>query len=65
MLILSRRLGEGFIIGDDIHVSVQGCKPADGGGNPTIRIGIDAPRDLVILRDELVPHERGGSSKKE
>ena len=65
MLILSRKLGEGFIIGDDIHITVEGCKPAHGGGNPTIRIGIDAPRDLVILRDELVPLECDGNSKKE
>ena len=47
MLVLSRKAGEGFLIGDDISVRIIESK----GG--TIRIGIDAPRDKKILRQEV------------
>jgi carbon storage regulator len=47
MLILTRKVGEGIIIGDDIKLTVVETK----GGN--VRIGIDAPRDKKIYRQEL------------
>ncbi len=47
MLILSRRIGESLMIGDDIEVRVF-----DVSGN-NVRLGIQAPDDVVILRDEL------------
>ena len=47
MLVLSRKAGEGFLIGDDITIKIVELK----GG--TIRIGIDAPRDKKILRQEV------------
>lgn len=47
MLVLSRKAGEGFLIGDDITVTVVESK----GG--TIRIGIDAPKDKKIFRQEV------------
>lgn len=47
MLVLSRKTGEGFLIGDDITIKIVESK----GG--TIRIGIDAPRDKKILRQEI------------
>jgi carbon storage regulator len=47
MLVLSRKVGEGFLIGDDITVKIVEIK---GGA---IRIGIDAPRDRKIYRQEV------------
>ncbi len=47
MLILSRRCGESFMIGDDIKVTVLASK-----GNQ-IRLGIDAPRTLPVHREEI------------
>lgn len=47
MLVLTRKPGEGIIIGDDIKITVVEAK---GGG---IRIGIDAPADKKIYRQEV------------
>ncbi len=47
MLILTRRVGERLIIGDDISVTTLGIK-----GNQ-VRYGITAPRDLPIQREEI------------
>ncbi len=48
MLILSRRVGESITIGDDIVVTVVAV-----GGNQ-IRLGIEAPRRVRVLRQEIV-----------
>ncbi|WP_287030011.1 carbon storage regulator CsrA [Pseudomonas sp. UBA6310] len=48
MLILTRRVGETILIGDDITITVMGIK----GGQ--VRIGIDAPKDVAIARDDMV-----------
>jgi carbon storage regulator len=48
MLILTRRLGETLRIGDDIEVTVLGMK------GHQVRIGINAPRDVNIVREELL-----------
>lgn len=48
MLALSRKKGESVFIGDDIEVVVVDVK------GDQVRLGINAPRDLVILRSELV-----------
>lgn len=50
MLILTRRVGEKLIIGENVTVTVLGVK-----GNQ-IRIGIDAPRDVQVNREEV--HQR-------
>ena len=47
MLILTRRIGESLIIGDDIVVKVLG----DNHGQ--IKIGIDAPQDIPVHREEV------------
>lgn len=47
MLILTRRIGETLIIDDDIEVHILGVK-----GNQ-VRIGIDAPDDVSVHREEI------------
>ncbi len=47
MLVLTRKVGEGIVIGGDIKLTVIEVK---GGG---IRIGIEAPRDKKIYRQEI------------
>jgi len=47
MLVLTRKVGEGIVIGDDISIKIVEMK----GG--TIRIGIDAPHDKKIYRQEI------------
>jgi carbon storage regulator len=47
MLILTRRVGESLIISDDMKVTVLGIK-----GNQ-IRIGVSAPRDVAVHREEI------------
>jgi carbon storage regulator len=48
MLVLSRKCNETIVIGDNIHIKVVGI-----GGNQ-VRLGIEAPSDVRIMRDELL-----------
>ncbi len=48
MLILTRRVGESLIIGDNITITVLGVK-----GNQT-RLGVNAPRDVSVHREEIL-----------
>ncbi len=50
MIVLGRKVGEGVMIGKDIRVVFLGCR----GGPNHARIGIIAPREIEVLRDELV-----------
>ncbi len=47
MLILTRRVGESLMIGEEITITVLGVK-----GNQ-VRIGVDAPRDVAVHREEI------------
>ena len=47
MLILTRRVGETVMIGEDVTVTVLGVK-----GNQ-VRIGVNAPRDVAVHREEI------------
>lgn len=47
MLVLSRKSGERILIGDDVAITIVRIGPN------TVRLGIDAPRDMNIVREEL------------
>ncbi|GAA0695506.1 carbon storage regulator CsrA [Marinobacterium maritimum] len=47
MLILTRRVGETLMVGDDVTVTVLGVK-----GNQ-VRIGVNAPKDVSVHREEI------------
>ncbi|HBH10706.1 MAG: carbon storage regulator [Legionellales bacterium] len=47
MLILTRRVGESLMIGDNVDITVLGIR-----GNQ-VRIGINAPKDVSVHREEI------------
>ncbi len=59
MLILTRRVGETLMIGDEVTVTVLGVK-----GNQ-VRIGVNAPRDVAVHREEIyerIKREQAGQA---
>ena len=58
MLILRRKAGESFLIGDDITVKIIATKDKE------VQIAIDAPKEVLVMRTELVS-EIGRASCRE
>ncbi len=63
MLVLTRRVDESIMLGDDIEIKVVDVR--GGRGNYSVRIGIEAPRHITVLRkevyDEVIAENRKAS----
>ncbi len=60
MLVLTRKVGESLIIGDNIKITICAVN------NSQIRVGIQAPKDIEIHREEIyekIKKEKEGSEK--
>jgi carbon storage regulator len=57
MLILTRRVGESVVIGEDVTVTVLGVK-----GNQ-VRIGINAPKHVAVHREEIFERIKNGTGR--
>ena len=55
MLILTRKLGESIVIGDNMKVTITDIK------NGQIKLGITAPKDVTVNREEVVKEIKGGN----
>ena len=60
MLVLERRAGSSIQIGKDIRVHVRSIK-----GRKAVKLGIDAPRDICVVRDELTAFGRESNRVEE
>jgi carbon storage regulator len=49
MLVLSRKLGQRFQVGDEVQITVVKID------RNSVRIGIEAPGDVTVYREEIVP----------
>jgi len=58
MLILTRRVGETVVIGNDVDITVLGVK-----GNQ-VRLGVKAPREISVHREEIYRRIKGEAKEK-
>ena len=58
MLVLTRKIDQGIVISGNIYVRVLGVE------RDRVKIGIQAPIEVTILRQELLDREEQGSAKK-
>jgi carbon storage regulator len=58
MLVLSRKVGERILIGDNIAITV--VRVAQG----SVRIGVEAPDNLNVVREEVIPNSTEVNEKK-
>jgi carbon storage regulator len=56
MLVLTRKTGESIHVGDDVEIVVEEI------GHNQVRIGIDAPEEVPIYREEIYETNRASSS---
>lgn len=56
MLVLSRKQSQRIRLGDSIVITVVRV------AGDKVRLGIDAPRDMLVLRDELEAHDLSGGA---
>ncbi|NLE39991.1 MAG: carbon storage regulator [Pirellulaceae bacterium] len=59
MLVLSRKVGQRILIGDQITVTVVRVAPG------TVRIGVDAPDHMVIVREEITQDKQDRETRPE
>ncbi|MGR6980629.1 carbon storage regulator CsrA [Testudinibacter sp. P27/CKL/0425] len=58
MLILTRKIGESLLIGEDISISVLSVR-----GNQ-VKIGVNAPKDVSVHREEIYQRLKDADEKK-
>jgi len=59
MLILTRRIGEAIMIGDNVVINVLGVKGSQ------VKIGVDAPREISVHREEIYRRIQEENAAKE
>lgn len=59
MLILTRKVDQGLVIAGNIYVRVLGVE------RDRVKIGIAAPREIIVLREELLEREEEAKKKEE
>lgn len=57
MLVITRRVGESFIIGNDVIVTVLDVKGSQ------VRLGVDAPKTVPVYREEVYQRIKAGKDK--
>ncbi len=55
MLVLSRKLGQRFHVGNDVRVTIVKID------RNSVRIGVEAPNDVNVYREEIIPLEQDQS----
>ena len=59
MLVLSRKLGQRFHVGNDVRVTIVKID------RNSVRIGVEAPNDVNVYREEIIPLEKDQSVEVE